>query len=182
MAIVYNRYVNSEDHTWYDSTSVAYSLCYDNAETTKTLKVVFKQGRTYLYKDVDVNDYLMFKNSESSGKGVSQYIVKKYKPLRMQDTDLVELEKLKEEFINDGKITDETFTNLIYRIEYDDDSGKFSLQLNDKEIYHGYEGSVSIINLFRSMNIRFSMLKYSQSDVDRNNDENDNLNGNVIYE
>lgn len=181
MAIIYNRYVNSEDHTWYDSTNVVYSLCYDNSEIAKTLKIVFKQGKTYLYKDVDVNDYLMFKNAESSGSGANQYIIKKYKPLRLQDTDLTELEKLKEDFINDGKITEEAFTNLVYSIEYDNDSGDFSLQLNGKEIYHGCEGSVSIINLFRSMNIKFSMIEYSKSENDRNA-KNNNLECKIIDE
>ena len=38
--VVYNRYVNNKDHTWYDSSNVVYSLCYDNNEATKNLKIV----------------------------------------------------------------------------------------------------------------------------------------------
>ena len=66
--IVFNRYVNQEDHTWYDSSNVVYSKCYDTQSTKfKTLKIVFKGGRTYLYKDVDADLYLQFKNAQSNG-------------------------------------------------------------------------------------------------------------------
>ena len=38
--IVFNRYVNQEDHTWYDSSNVVYSKCYDTQSTKfKTLKI-----------------------------------------------------------------------------------------------------------------------------------------------
>ena len=109
--VVYNRYVNNKDHTWYDSSNVVYSLCYDNNEATKNLKIVFKNGRTYLYKNVDVNDYIGFRSGESTGKTVNQYIVKKYQGVRLPDTDMEKLDELKEEFINDNKITEEAFTN-----------------------------------------------------------------------
>ena len=94
MAIVYNKYINNRDHTWYDSSNVLYSVCYDTNAEKKTLKVVFKQGRTYLYKDVDVNDYLMFRNSESHGKSVNEFIVKKYKGVRLSDTTQETLDNL----------------------------------------------------------------------------------------
>ena len=104
MAIIYNKYINNRDHNWYDSSNVLYSVCYDTNADKKTLKIVFKQGRTYLYKDVNVNDYLMFKNSESHGKSVNEYIIKKYKGVRLSDTSEDTLNTLKEEFINENKV------------------------------------------------------------------------------
>lgn len=155
--VVYNRYVNNKDHTWYDSSNVVYSLCYDNNEATKNLKIVFKNGRTYLYKNVDVNDYIGFRSGESTGKTVNQYIVKKYQGVRLPDTDMKKLDELKEEFINDNKITEEAFTNLAYHLSVNDITGDFALKLNGKTIYRGVEGQVSILNLLKCMNINFSM-------------------------
>ena len=145
--VVYNRYVNNKDHTWYDSSNVVYSLCYDNNEATKNLKIVFKNGRTYLYKNVDVNDYIGFRSGESTGKTVNQYIVKKYQGVRLPDTDMEKLDELKEEFINDNKITEEAFTNLAYHLSVNDITGDFALKLNGKTIY----------NLLKCMNINFSI-------------------------
>lgn len=157
MAIIFNKYVDNKDHIWYDSSNVLYSLCYDNNGSDKALKIVFKGGRTYLYKNVDVNDYIAFKLHESNGKGANQYIVKKYNGIRLPDTDLDKLEALKEEFINDNKVTEEAFSNLVYHISYNDTTGEFALKMNNKVIYKGVEGEVSILNLFKSMGIGFTM-------------------------
>ena len=73
--ITFNRYVNQEDHTWYDSSNVVYSKCYDTKSSKfKTLKIVFKGGRTYLYKDVDADDYLRFKTAQSNGDALQPKI------------------------------------------------------------------------------------------------------------
>jgi hypothetical protein len=80
--IVYNKYTNSRDYTWYDSSNIVFSECIDTTEEEKTLKIVFKQGRTYIYRKVDVNDYLLFRNAESNGKAFNQYI-KKYECVRL---------------------------------------------------------------------------------------------------
>ena len=155
--IVFNKYVNGKDHTWYDSSNVFYSLCYDNPGAKKILRIVFKQGRTYLYKDVDVNDYIAFKMSPSSGEGVNINIIKKYPAIRLPDTDLESLETMREEFTNDNKKAEEVFSNFAYHIDYDEISGNFKLSIDDKVIYQGIEGQVSIVNLFRSMNLNYSM-------------------------
>lgn len=176
MSIIYNRYINGEDHTWYDSSNVMYSLCYDTPGMVKNVKVTFKQGRTYLYKDVDVNDYLLFKNAESNGKAINKYIVKKYVPVRLQDVDMGKLDELKEEFINENKVTDKAFTNLAYNIYYDDGTGEFMLKLNGKTLYHGYEGQVSVLNLFKSMCINYRMIEYDFS-ANEEKGENDLVDG-----
>lgn len=154
--IIYNKYKNNRDYTWYDSSNVLYSECYDNNDTKKIIKVVFKQGRTYLYRDVDVNDYICFKNSDSNGKAINEYIIKKYKGIRLSDTDLDVISKEKDDFINEDKITDEAFTNLSYHMDMNNETGEFRLSLNDKCIFEGVENNVSILRLLKSMNIRYS--------------------------
>ena len=157
MAIVYNKYSNNRDHTWYDSSNVVYSVCYDANTEKKVVKIVFKQGRTYLYRDVDVNDYLLFKTAESTGKSVNDFIIKKYKSVRLPDTDLGTIEALKDDFINENKITEEAFTNLAYHLEINNDTKEFRLKLNDKTIFEGIENQISIVRLLKSMNINYSI-------------------------
>ena len=76
--IVYNKYLDNQDYTWYDSSNVLFSKCYDDPNSnTKTLKIVFKNGRTYIYKDVDINDYITFKTAQSNGQAVNTFIIEK---------------------------------------------------------------------------------------------------------
>lgn len=168
--IIYNKYTNNEDYTWYDSSNVVFSKCYDNNQDTKNLKIVFKNGRTYLYKDVHTGDYMCFRNAESNGKAINDFIIKKYKGIRITDTDINKLNELKESFINEEKqINEEPISNLIYNIKANNETGEFQLELNNKVIYKGIENQVSIFNLFKSMNIRFS---YENVDkLENNSDE-----------
>ena len=89
----YNLYENNLDRTWYDSSNIVFSECIDNEGELKTVKVVFKGGRTYQYVDVKVNDYLMFRESPSQGKALNQYL-KIYEAQRIEDTDVNELEDM----------------------------------------------------------------------------------------
>lgn len=172
MAIIFNKYIDNKDHTWYDSTNVIYSLCYDSSTEKKNVKIVFKNGRTYLYKDVDVNDYVAFRCSESHGKGVNQYIVKKYSGIRLPDTDIDKLNKLKDEFIDNNELTEKAFSNLAYHLSVNDITGEFVLMLNDKPIYRGVEGQVSIINLLKCMNIGYTLTD-DYIAVEENTENND---------
>ena len=166
MAIIYNKYVNCIDHTWYDSSNVVYSECYDNSEEKKTVKIVFKGGRAYIYTDVLVEDYIMFKNSDSNGVAVNTYIVKKYKDTckRLPDIDMNELEEKKENFINEGKITEEAFTNLAYAVVFKPSTNEFALKLNGNTIFEGTDGQVSIFKLLKSMNINFRLINAEAED------------------
>ena len=107
------RYYDEEnrvDHAWYDSSNIVYSACEDKVDDLKTLKVVFKNGATYLYKKVDVNDYLMFMAGGldgSNGKALNKFIKNKCEYEKVEDTDLAALngqleyfKKLKQEAIN----------------------------------------------------------------------------------
>ena len=161
--IQFNQYENKIDHTWYDSSNVVYSACYDTENSgKKSLKVVFKEGRTYLYKDVDANDYIQFsKNMDSSGKALNQYIIKKYKGVRLGDTDLEKLQALKESFQKSNDIVENATRAFEYELQINNESGEFRLLFNGKPIYEAIEGHVSIVNLFRSMHIdcNFTILK-----------------------
>ena len=86
--IIYNRYVNQEDHVWYDSSNIVYSKCYDTQNTKfKTLKIVFKGGRTYVYRNVDADDYIIFKTATSNGQEFNKRI-KKYDAVRILNQPL----------------------------------------------------------------------------------------------
>lgn len=161
--IVYNKYTNLRDHTWYDSSNIVYSECIDSDTEKKTLKIVFKQGRTYLYRDVDVEDYILFKNAESNGKAFNQYI-KKYECVRMPDTSQSDLDNMRTEFMEEDGQTTEAFSNLQYELEVDNATGEFTLKLNRKDIFSGIEGQVSIVRLLKSMNIAYAMTERQNVD------------------
>lgn len=170
--IVYNKYLDNQDYTWYDSSNVLFSKCYDDPNSnTKTLKIVFKNGRTYIYKDVDINDYLTFKTAQSNGQAVNTFIIKKYKGVRISDTDVDKLTELREKFINDEKEISETpLKDLIYKVDYNEHNGEFTLAIGDKVIYHGNENKVSLFSLFKSMNIAYSLNVVDK--IDYETDEN----------
>lgn len=77
MSKIINYYNNNLDKCWYNSSNVLYSECDDNENELKTLRVVFKNGKTYEYKNVNVNDYLLFREDISQGKALNR-IIKKY--------------------------------------------------------------------------------------------------------
>lgn len=169
---IYTKYENSQEVCWYDSSNTIFSKCYDNPGDLKVVKIIFKNGRTYLYKDVDVNDYIMFRDSESNGSAFVKYI-KKYTATRIQDTDLSKLEEMKHRMMDETQEIQETkMSNIGYTIEFCDNTGEFILKLGDKVIYSGIEGKVSIVNLFRSMGINCSMKAVEK--IENKTDETDN--------
>ena len=89
------------DYAWYQSSNIVFSKCEDHESSYKTLTVVFKNGATYKYKDVDVNDYVLFLHGGimgSNGKAFHAYIIKKgYKFEKLSPTTTAELDKLKAE-------------------------------------------------------------------------------------
>lgn len=172
--IVYNRYVNQEDHVWYDSSNIVYSKCYDSQNTpAKTLKIVFKQGRTYVYRNVDANDYVRFKTSQSTGKAFNE-LIKKYDAVRIADTNIDKLNELQESFKNELKENDEQkLGELVYTIKVNEKTGEFIIVLGDKTLFRGIEGQFSILNLFTSLNIkhRLESVEELPNDSDENMDE-----------
>lgn len=153
----YSKYENNQEFCWLDSSNIIFSKCYDNPGDLKVVKIIFKDGRTYLYKDVNVNDYISFRDAESNGQAFIKHI-KKYSATRIQDTDLDKLEEMKQKFMESNQEIQETkVSELGYVIEYCDETGEFVLKIGEKVIYSAVEGNVSIINLFRSMGINCTL-------------------------
>ena len=89
MSKLLSVYEDSIDKAWYDSSNVKYSECIDNDNKPKTLKVVFTNGSQYQYDDVDVRDYLLFREDSSQGKAINKYIKSKgYKCTKIENADL----------------------------------------------------------------------------------------------
>lgn len=157
----YNVYDSEKliDRTWYDSSTILYSECYDKVDSLKELKIYFKSGRVYLYKDVDVNDYLLFREAKSQGQSIGKYITKKvdkkpfYECNRLEDIDVSLIEEWKERY------TDTTFVDLkekeitIYKDEEN------VLYKNDK-VTLGEEEQQLIIDILSLFNIKFKIKGY----------------------
>ena len=85
------------DRVWYNSSNVFYSECEDVVDDYKILRVVFNNGATYEYRNVDVNDYVMFVRGGldgSNGRALNKYIKPKCECERIEDLGK---EKLTEE-------------------------------------------------------------------------------------
>lgn len=80
------------DRAWYSSSNIIYSECEDHENDFKTLRVVFKNGACYAYKNVSVMDYLMFMHGGldgSNGKALNKFIKEnKYEYERLEDANL----------------------------------------------------------------------------------------------
>lgn len=101
MSIIVENYENKIDKVWYNSSNIAYTECLDKDNDFKELKVVFNNGGTYLYKKVDVYDYIMMKHGGtdgSNGKALNKYIKPKYEFEKLEDTDM---HTLREEMNNE---------------------------------------------------------------------------------
>ena len=89
------------DHVWYESSNILYSECDDNVDALKTLRVTFKNGDTYEYKDVDVNDYLLFATGgkdASNGKTFHKIIRPKYEYRKLDNIPPEQIALLLEDF------------------------------------------------------------------------------------
>lgn len=109
MGLIITKYNKEKltDESWYDSSTIYYSKCYDKKDDYKELEITFKDGRTYLYKKLTVQDYLLFKNSESQGKALNKYITckkdgkPKYEYDKLEKVDIANLELKKELLIEE---------------------------------------------------------------------------------
>lgn len=103
------RYYDPEeriDRVWYDSTNLLYSECDDNVDDYKTLRVTFKNGQTYLYEKVDVNDYVLFAHGgtdASNGKAFWKVIRPKYEGKKIGEKTEKEILDLLEYYMEKKK-------------------------------------------------------------------------------
>ena len=94
MSKIISFYKDDIDKCWYNSSNIIYSECIDHDDKLKEVKVVFKNGNEYTYKDVPVQDYLMFREAPSQGKALNS-IIKKYEFIKSEEKR--DLERLNEE-------------------------------------------------------------------------------------
>lgn len=154
--VIQKKYINKVEHVWYESSNVIYTACYDNDTPNKTIKAVFKEGRTYLYRDVDMNDYIMFaRGTESTGEAFNKYIVKKYKGARVSDTPLDKLEEFRKECFDIDRKIEESLQPFSYALQINDSTGDFRLTLNGETVFEGVEGQVSVLRLLNAMHIPY---------------------------
>ena len=98
MSKIFNLYAKNKDgidvdRTWYQSSNIKYSECLDYDNRLKTLKVVFNNGTQYEYKNVNSQDYLLFRDASSQGKALNEYIKPKgYEYEKMKNADLATLD------------------------------------------------------------------------------------------
>lgn len=135
-----------KDRAWFESSNVVYGECDESNTQFKTVRIVFKNGSTYQYKDVHVADWVSFKNAESQGKALNEHFKKAgYKYERVEDANLDELEKELESRVS-----------IDYILKVNND--KMTLIDNKKGVelytmdYPGEEITTSIKGLLESLN------------------------------
>ena len=151
MSKILSVYNNETDKAWYNSSNIKFSKCIDHKNDLKTLDVVFNNGSTYRYKEVNVNDYLMFREAASQGKALNQYIKSKgyeYEKLPNADIGLIEEE------LNDRSlqtyIIDNSERFTIY--DYLGNTVYENTKLSEEEYSN-------IVNILKSVNVNFKAKK-----------------------
>ena len=105
--LVFSKYYSNTktEKAWYDSSNVFYSEYVEDDEKNEgDLYVTFNNGATYKYKKVQITpDYVMFKHGGlegSHGKALNVHIKPKYEFEKMENKDINQLLKEKNELIN----------------------------------------------------------------------------------
>jgi hypothetical protein len=90
--MILNKVYDKETKTqrvWYDSSMILYSeMVEDENENKGDLYVTFKNGSTYMYKDVSLEDYVLLiagGTDASQGKTLNKIIKTKYEYFRKED-------------------------------------------------------------------------------------------------
>ena len=155
MSKIYNHYEKDLDRTWYDSSNVVYSECDDVTDGLKVLRVTFKNGRTYQYKNVDVNDYLLFRENESQGKALNKFI-KQYAAERIEDKNVDDLKKTLDELMNITENDEEYF------VEIDNEKNEFSVYYagNLLETFSLSDAPKDMLsNLLKTIEVKFNIVE-----------------------
>lgn len=168
MSIKFSKYDNSKnpeiDYVWYDSSNVVYSELIDYDNKKKELKIVFGKGQTYLYKDVDVNDYTMFKNSLSNGEAFHKFI-KKYPSEKLDNTDLNEVNNKMLKLMNEVnmaeldklKIKKEEIIEKVYQVS------EGMLKVSGVRIYDLEESIIASRNAMRTVEAEYTEEEFELS-------------------
>ena len=120
MSKIWGYYADKLDRTWYNSSNIKFSECEDNKDELKTLKVVFNNGTQYQYNEVDVNDYLLFREDLSQGKALNKFIkAKGYEYEKIEDANIESIDAEFDFRMNDGIFVDYTDGKLILQDSVD---------------------------------------------------------------
>lgn len=99
--MILKKVYNEEERTqkvWYDSSMIAYTeMVEDEFENKGNLHVTFKNGSTYIYKDVLLEDYILFiggGTDASQGKTLNKIIKSKYEFEKGENKDVQKLFEL----------------------------------------------------------------------------------------
>ena len=98
MSKIFELYSKNKDgidsnRVWYASSNIKYSELIDHDNNLKTLKVVFNNGTQYLYKNVNVQHFLLFRDADSQGKALNQYIKgNNYEYEKLEDANMEALQ------------------------------------------------------------------------------------------
>ena len=149
MSLTYKKYIDNVDYAWYKSSNILYSECYDKKDDLKSLKIVFKGGRTYLYENVDVNNYIAFRNAVSQGTALRDFILSS-NCIRLPDTQEKEIDDRLQFFLNETKINEKE-NDACYVINKNFTTNEITLLLNNKPLFKGIDGEINIVELFNSM-------------------------------
>ena len=110
MSKIFNLYDNDLDKTWFDSSNILYAECDDKTNQLKIVRITFKDGSTYQYKDVNVTDYLMFREAASNGKAFFKYI-KKYECEKMDKKSVESLQEELSTLLNENNKSKQNIEN-----------------------------------------------------------------------
>ena len=112
---------------------------------------------------------MRFKTAQSNGDGFNKFI-KKYKAVRITDTDMDKLNEFQKDFIEEKKdIDSQKLGDLVYAIQVDEKTGEFIILMGDKILFRGIEGQFSILNLFTSLNFKYTLQQVDE--LPNNSDE-----------
>lgn len=146
--ITLKKYDNEKhiEYVWYENSSqIIYTECDDPADELKSLRVVFKNGACYQYNNIPVDVYLQFRQgmfNNSVGQSLNKYIKGKFDFVKLNNVDLEEIEKRKEEILlSESKkntideIIDKEFQKFISLFEDDNALTERTLYENLKIAY-----------------------------------------------
>lgn len=160
MSKIKSIYSHNLDKAWYDSSTILYSECDDIYDNLKVLRVFFKSGTVYQYKNVNVNDYLLFREAVSQGKALTQYI-KKYEYEKLGEYDIdSKIKELNENLQTNSPIDKFRLFDKLEDVcnQVNDIANEFrELNLNTSELaYLSYILNTSISNM--------SLINFSQAE------------------
>lgn len=135
MSKIFNFYAENVDYTWYQSSNVKYSECIDYDNALKTLRITFNNGSTYQYDNVNVNDYLLFRENASQGKAFQMYIKQKgYAYSKINGRNIAELDDELHFRLSDGVYLEEVDGNHVMKNSKESIICQFGKELTDNEI------------------------------------------------